>query len=193
MKLWAVTLTVATTLSLFSTAEAQVRFLPYIGYATNLGYDFEPNPNDPTGGFIVGVGAETNLSPGILPVRLKARPSVETGFVSGGEVFPGTSTSTSVFRASLDLLVDVSPPMAPLGVYTGAGVAYMSYKASADGLEDLTGSGIGVNLMAGARFGGGFITPFVQGRYTLGSPQPDDTSVELGNSIAVQAGTSITL
>lgn len=180
-------------IGLTSTVDAQIRFLPYVGYATNLGYDFEPNPNQPKSGFVAGVGVEANLTPGILPIRLKARPSVETAFVSGGEVEPGTSTSTTGIRASLDLIGEFSPPLAPFGAYVGAGVTYMNFKATADGFEDFTGSGIGANLLAGVRMGGGFVSPFVQGRYTLGSPTPDDASISLGNSIAVQVGASIGL
>ncbi|MDX1438332.1 MAG: outer membrane beta-barrel protein [Rubricoccaceae bacterium] len=183
----------AASLCFASAAEAQIRFLPYVGYATNQGYDFEASPDDTAPGFLVGVGAETSLTPGLLPVGLKARPSVETAFVSGGEVVPGTETSTSTLRAGLDLIVDFSPPLSSFGVYAGAGVAYMSYKATAEGFDDLTGSAVGASVLAGARFGGGFVAPFVQGRYTVGAPTPDDFSVELENSIAVQAGASIGL
>ena len=186
-------LLVAAAFCLASTADAQIRFLPYIGYGTNLGFDFSASPDNPTGGVLVGVGVETSLTPGILPVSLKVRPSVETAFVSGGDVVTNTSTSTTAFRAGLDLIVDISAPMAPVGFFAGAGATYMSYKATADGFDDLTGSGIGANLLAGVRFGGGFISPFVQGRYTLGSPSPDELSITLGNSFSVQAGASIGL
>ena len=185
-----------------STVDAQIRFLPYIGYATNVGYDFEAasTADAVTGGIIVGVGTEFGLTPGILPVALKVRPSVETTFLSGDTV-DGVDISESTFRGNMDLIVDFSPPMAPVGVYAGAGVAYMSYKASDGTDEDASGSAFGVNLLAGARFGGGFISPFVQGRYTIGGPTPDEfmsdmtgtNDTELGNSIAVQVGVSIGL
>ncbi|NNF58015.1 MAG: outer membrane beta-barrel protein [Rhodothermaceae bacterium] len=181
-------------------AEAQLRFMPYIGYATNIGYDFDAD--DATSGFLVGLGTEFSLTPGILPVALKARPSIETAFI-GGSTVAGADASQDVIKANLDLIADFSPPLAPIGVYAGAGVTYMNYSATADNSPDLDGSGFGANLLAGAHFGGGFVQPFIQGRYTIGSATPDNpqlfdaglagTAGDLGNSFAVQVGASIGL
>ena len=182
-------------------AEAQLRFMPYVGYASNIGYDFDAD--GATGGFLVGLGTEFSITPGILPIALKARPSVETAFISGGTV-AGADASQDVIKANLDIIADFSPPLAPVGVYVGAGATYMNYNASADSrAADLEGSGFGVNLLAGAHFGGGFVQPFIQGRYTIGSATPDTPTVfdgglagtagDLGNSIAVQVGASIGL
>ena len=191
-----------------SAAVAQVRFLPYVGYQTNAGYDFEEEDVEDavTGGFLVGVGVEFGLTPGILPVNIALRPSVETLLLSGEDNVNGTGVdaSQSSFRASLDAIANFSPPLSPVGVYAGVGVTYVSYNAEVAfaGLdEDVDGSAIGANLILGARFGSGFIQPFVQGRYSIADPTPDELQedeqgtdeLELGSSIAVQAGVSIGL
>jgi hypothetical protein len=198
-------------------ADAQVRFLPYIGYQTNAGYEIDEDAEvadfgETTGGFLVGVGAEFGLTPGLLPIGLAVRPSVETAFLSGfDEEVDGTQfeISQDLLRVNLDLIGSFSPPLAPVGIYAGAGVTYVSYNSetSIDGDvvdeddDGSDGSAVGANLLAGVRFGGGFISPFIQGRYSLANPTPDalqeeetgtDES-ELGNSFAVQAGISIGL
>ena len=194
-------------------ADAQVRFLPYIGYQTNAGYDFSDDFDDVdrTGSFLVGVGAEFGLTPGILPIGLAIRPSVETAFIAGesfeeaGDEF---EFSQNLLRFSLDAIGSFSPPLAPVGVYAGAGVTYISYSSETslngevfESDDDEDGSAIGLNLLAGVRFGGGFIAPFIQGRYSIADPTPDalqedelgSDDLELGSSFSVQAGVSIGL
>jgi len=183
-----------------STVDAQVRFLPYVGYQTNAGYDVEEEDFEDAkkGAFLVGLGADIGITPGVLPIGVSFRPSVET-LIIGSEEVNGIDTNQSGFRASLDAIGDFAPPLSPVGVYAGVGVTYVTYNIEVTPI-DFDGSAVGANLILGARFGGGFIQPFVQGRYSLADPTPDeldeDTTGEdsnLGNSFAVQAGVSIGL
>ena len=192
--------------------------MPYVGYNLNAGYDgdnlitddTEAETLDTQGGFIVGVGAEFALTPGILPVALKVRPSVETVFVPSAEGtfsdFEGAFTveaTQTFFQASADLIAELSPPLSPVIPYVGLGLTYVTYELelSASDLgssssETTDGSSLGANVLGGVRFGGGFVAPFVQARYSLADPSPDefeDADIEIGNGFSILAGVSIGL
>ena len=200
-------------------ASAQVRFLPYVGYTFGGGYDFDEfvtNPPDPgddvpeTGGFLVGVGAEFPVTPGFLPIGINIRPSVEAAFLSGYEE-GDVDASQSLTQINLDVVGNFSPPMAPLAVFGGVGAAYALFNGEVTGdlggggsiSQEIDDSAFGLNLFAGARFGGGFISPFVQGRYTMLTLQPGEDLLddgeefpeenELTPGLSVHAGVSIGL
>jgi opacity protein-like surface antigen len=200
-----------------SSASAQVRFLPYVGYAFGGGYDFEEfestDPGDDlpeTGGFLVGVGVEFPVTPGFLPIAIKIRPSAETAFMSGYEEGDVEASQNST-QINLDVVADFSPPLAPLGIFAGAGAAYAMYNAEVKGdlgggttvSQEIDDSAFGLNLFAGARFGGGFIQPFVQGRYTMMTLQPGEDELpegdeypeesEISPGLSIHAGVSIGL
>jgi hypothetical protein len=200
-----------------SSASAQVRFLPYVGYTFGGGYDFEEFESTDegedlpeTGGILVGVGAEFPVTPGFLPIGIKIRPSAEAAFLPGheeGEV----EASQSLTQINLDVVGEFSPPMAPLAIFAGAGAAYAMYSGEAsidlgEGgtiSQEIDDSAFGLNLFAGARFGGGFITPFVQGRYTMLTLQPGEDNLpdgdefpeenEISPGLSIHAGVSIGL
>ncbi len=198
-------------------AHAQIRFLPYVGYAFGGGYDFEEfegtDPGDDlpeTGGIVVGVGAEFPVTPGFLPIGIKIRPSAETVFLSGYEE-GDVEASQNLTQVNLDVVADFSPPMAPFGVFAGAGGAYAMYSGEVTGdlggggsiSQEIEDSALGINLFAGARFGGGFIQPFVQGRYTMMTLQPGEDELpegdeypeesEISPGLSIHAGVSIGL
>ncbi|MDX1530552.1 MAG: outer membrane beta-barrel protein [Rhodothermales bacterium] len=185
-------------------AQAQFSFLPYIGYNTNAGFDFEEeNAEDAsTGGFIVGVGFEFGLTPGILPVALKFRPSAETVFLPGEED-EDAELSQTLFQISGDLIAELGAPGAPIAPYAGVGITYLSYTVDIEGDGDFIGIGaeiddsaVGLNVLGGVRFQGTFVSPFVQARYTLADPTPDlfeSEGAEIGNGFSVMAGVSLGL
>jgi len=198
-----------------SSASAQVRFLPYVGYSFGGGYDFDDfENNDPgddlpeTGGVLVGVGAEFSVTPGFLPIGIKIRPSAETTFLPGYEE-GDVEASQNLTQVNLDVVGEFSPPMAPLAIFGGVGAAYAMYNGEVTGdlggggtiSQEVDDSAFGVNLFAGARFGGGFIAPFVQGRYTLMTLQPGEDNFdgdfpeenEISRGLSILAGVSIGL
>ncbi len=208
-------------LALAPAAQSQIRFLPYVGYNLNAGYDFESffededaEKFDTRGGFIVGVGAEFALTPGILPFAVKLRPSVETVIVPGYDetiresgVEVTAEVSQSLFQLSGDVIAELSPPLSPVIPFAGVGLTYVTYSEDesfrADVLGEVDeesnstdGSAFGVNLLGGIRFGGGFVAPFVQARYSLADPTPDEAEEadnNIGNALSILAGVSIGL
>lgn len=135
-------------------AEAQFSFMPYAGY------DIERS--EP----LVGVGVEFGVLQGALPVGLVLRPSADyfftTEFEEGGARF-----NEDLFVLNADLIARLSPP-GGFGVYAGAGLgaAFSSIRNVITEVED-NSTELGLNLIGGVEFGGrGFITPFVQGRFT---------------------------
>lgn len=204
-------------LGLASSASAQVRFLPYVGYTFGGAYDFDefdstdPGDNFPeTGGILVGVGVEFPVTPGFLPIAVKLRPSAETVFMSGYEE-GDVEASQNLTQLNLDVVADFSPPMAPLAIFAGVGAAYAMYNGEVSGdlgggttiSQEIDDSAFGLNLFGGARFGGGFIQPFVQGRYTMMTLQPGEDEIpdgdnfpeenELTPGFSIHAGVSIGL
>ncbi len=199
------------------TASAQVRFLPYVGYNTSAGVDieesFDSGNAETTGGFLVGVGVEFGLTPGFLPLQLKVRPSVETVFLSGEEVEESGVTldaSQNLLQANLDAIAEFAPPLSPIAPYAGVGLAYAAYsfetEAEFDGdteTEEVDDSAFGVNLLGGVRFGGGFVAPFVQARYSLLTIRPGESDLgegedfdedeDIDGGLSIMAGVSIGL
>lgn len=211
-------------------AQAQFRFLPYVGYNTSAGYDLdgileaedEVLP-DPTGGILVGVGAEFPIA--LIPtLSLKLRPSVETVFLSGDDASMNVEgvqieaeASQSLYQFSGDVILEFAPPLSPIVPYAGVGLTYLTYSLdldfegsfggeSADFNTETSGSALGANLLAGVRFGSGFASPFVQVRYSLADPSPDEAvedgeTIELdlsdderiGNGFSIMAGISFGL
>ena len=200
-------------------AEAQARFLPYVGYNTNAGYDFEETFEDgeaeSAGGVIVGVGAEFGFPTGGV-LALKLRPSVETVFVPGEgfefELPDGTDVeaefSQSFYQVSADLIAEFGGPGSSVTPYIGAGGTYVAYNAEGDGVVEGQASeaqadddGFGGNILGGVRFGNGFIAPFAQVRYSIFSLDPQDESDEaflgddsaIDNALSFQVGLSLGL
>jgi hypothetical protein len=137
-------------------AEAQVEFLPYIG----LDID---GPR-----FFLGVGAEFGFLPA-APLGVALRPSVEY-------FFSGADRDDSFVQVNGDLIGDVA--VGPLNLFLGGGVGYrIAEGADVDG-------GLGFNLLAGTELGTGFVTPFVQGRVSIG---------DWGSALAAMLGVKLAL
>jgi hypothetical protein len=188
-------------LAIASAATAQIRFQPYVGYGFRPGVDLEESiAEDETvakGGIIVGLGVVVPVMPGALGFDLSVRPSVETVII-GGEEVGGLEFSQSALQANLDLLAQFAPPMSPFAPYAGVGAAFGSFSGDLEDTGDVSDTAFGANVLAGARFGGGFIAPFVEARYTLMSISPEDedgTEIDPDNSIggglSILAGASI--
>jgi hypothetical protein len=129
--------------------EAQVSFIPYIGYDFDIG----------DGSLLVGVGAEFGLLPiGVLPVAVNIRPSAEYYFVDA----PAGEDLQDFFQINADAIAMLATGPG-LGVFAGAGlgIGFSSFEV-ADSSTDF-----GVNFLGGAQFGTGFAIPFVQARVTL--------------------------
>lgn len=124
-------------------AEAQLSFLPYAGYNTDAA----------GGSFLIGVGAEFGIGMVGLPIGLALRPSAEYVF-GGGDV--------DLTQFNVDAIGRFSPPLSPVGFYAGAGLGILN--ASFDGNSS---TDLGLNLLGGAEFGGGFAVPFAQARLTI--------------------------
>ena len=135
-------------------AEAQFALLPYIGY----------NTEDPTGGFLVGIGAEFAAPFSAGSLALAIRPSAEYVFTD--------TEGIDFFQVNGDVIARFSgsPSLAP---YAGAGlgVAIVSFDDDVDGGDD-SNTELGLNLLGGVEFPGtlGFGTPFVQLRYSIIDP-----------------------
>lgn len=129
-------------------AEAQIAFMPY------LGYDFEVAD----GALLLGVGAEFGILPGALPVGLALRPAAEYYFTD--------IDGFSFFQVNADVIATFTPPLANIGVYGGAGLAmgFSSFEFMGESQSD---TDFGLNLLGGVTIGSGFVVPFVQGRMTM--------------------------
>lgn len=132
-------------------AEAQVAFVPYIGYDFDVG----------NGSFLVGVGAEFGLLPaGALPFAVQIRPSAEYYFVDSP-----ANVDFTFFQINADALATVAT--APgLGFFAGAGLGIGFSSASAGGVSE-SQTDFGLNLLGGLEFDTGFVSPFVQARFTI--------------------------
>ncbi len=138
-------------------AQAQFEFVPYLGY----NFDAE--------NLLVGVGAEFNFLPGVAPVNLSLRPSIEYLFTDDGGLDElGIDVSTTALQINADVMAELSPPAANLGFFAGAGLA-LGYASVSIEDESESDTEFGLNLLGGVEFGGDFVTPFVQGRFTLGN------------------------
>ena len=193
---------------------AQVRVLPYAGYALHAGFDMErvfsePRPLDAAGGVLVGIGAEIPLLVGRFPFALKVRPTIETAFVPGTtdafEGFGSVEVSQRFFQAGAEFVAEFAIPGAPLIPFVGLGVSYARYAASFDergdvevvGPTEVNAWALGPAVVGGLRFGSGRVVPLVQTRYSFTNPSPsfsgEADGSEIGNGFAVMAGASIGL
>jgi len=144
-------------------AEAQVSFIPYIGYDFDAGID--------SGALLVGVGTEVGFLPGVFPVALSLRPSAEYYFLDDV-----AGLDEQLFKINADAIARLGEGIGPLGLYAGGGLALMFRSIDVEGTPDRTSStDLGFNILGGAEFGTAFTRPFVQGRLTLG----DGTSLAL--------------
>lgn len=137
-------------------ARAQITFMPMVGYDI----DYEA--------FQVGLGFEFGITPGILPISLGIRPSVEYVFVD--EI---ANVNADLFRVNGDVIGRLSPPLAPLGFYGKAGVGVEFISVEVAGVSDS-------NTEVGANLGGGVIFNnfFVDG--TLGLGDISDFRINVG-------------
>src|SRR5690606_10405835 len=138
-------------------ARAQLGFSPMVGYDI----DYE--------GFMVGLGFELGLTPGLLPIQAAIRPSAEYVFVD----------NVDLFRINGDLIGRFSPPAAPISPYGKAGVAFEF--ASINDCEDIPGIDIDCSSTeVGINLGGGvlFNNLFVEG--TLGLMDISDFRIAAG-------------
>jgi hypothetical protein len=132
--------------------EAQVSFIPYIGYDFDIG----------DGSLLVGVGTEFGLLPvGVLPVAVNLRPSAEYYFVDT----PAGFDSWNFFQINADAIATLATGPG-LGVFAGAGLGIGFRSFEAGNVSD-SSTDFGVNFLGGAQFGTGFAIPFVQARVTL--------------------------
>jgi len=132
-------------------ADAQVQFVPYLGYDFDIG----------DGSLLVGVGAEFGILPGALPVGLALRPSAEYYFV---DTPPGTSFD--FFQINADVIAEL-PPIGPgVGLFAGAGLGLGFVSFEAGEFSD-SSTEFGVNFLGGLDIDTGFVSPFVQARLTL--------------------------
>jgi hypothetical protein len=122
-------------------ARAQLSFSPMVGYDI----DYEA--------FMVGLGFELGITPGVLPVQAAIRPSVEYLFLDDEG---GDAVSTDLFRVNGDLIGRFSPPAAPLRPYAKAGVGVEIFSVEVLG-ESETETEVGVNLGAGVLFSNFFV------------------------------------
>jgi hypothetical protein len=133
-------------------AQAQVEFMPYLGYDFDIG----------DGSLLVGVGAEFGFLPtGVLPVGLSLRPSAEYYFVDSP-----SQVDFQFFQINADAIAELSPPGVPIGIFAGAGLGIGFSSVEIAGVSD-SSTDFGLNILGGAEFGGGFLRPFLQGRVTL--------------------------
>jgi len=146
--------------ALSSTAGAVLVFLGVVresedGVAID-GIDYEA--------FMVGLGFELGLTPGVLPLQGAIRPSVEYVFVDNADLF----------RVNGDLIGRFSPPAAPVSPYAKAGVAIEFFSVDDCPVDDCSNTEVGINL------GGGVLLNsfFVEG--TLGLLDISDFRITAG-------------
>ena len=198
------------------TAHAQVRVLPYAGYAFDAGYDdgasFLADPTvslDTRGGVLVGVGAAFPILERRFPFDLAVQPSVEATFLPGEtrqfEVGESLDFSQLALRASAEIVGSFSLSGAPVVPSLGLGLSYARYSADFDASEGaavlgdshVTAWALGPSLTAGLRFGRGSLNPFVQARYRFATPEPnfsgDRPGADLDNGFSAVAGVSVAL
>ena len=193
---------------------AQVRALPYAGYALNAGLDVErvfsaPRPLDATGGVLVGIGLEVPLLTGRFPFTLKVVPTAEIVFVPGAtdefEGFGAVEVSQRLVQLGGTFVAEFTVPGTPLSPHVGLGLAYARYAVSFEergdvdvvGDTEVRGWALGPALVGGVRFGAGRIVPLVQVRYSFTDPSPSFDTVragsEIGDGVAAVLGVSIGL
>jgi hypothetical protein len=132
-------------------AEAQISFMPY------LGYDLDAES------LLIGVGAEFGFLQ-LETLALNIRPSAEYFFI-GDSGIEGLSTTFMQFNGDVTAELPVGGP--GLAVFAGAGLA-LRYASVEFMNQSESDTSFGVNILGGVEFGGGFVTPFAQGRLTLG-------------------------
>ncbi|MEP0545313.1 MAG: hypothetical protein ABJF88_00110 [Rhodothermales bacterium] len=197
-------------------AQAQVRILPYAGYAFDAGYDngasFLADPTtalDTRGGVLVGVGAAFPILERRFPFDLAVQPSFEATFLPGeSRQFEGGESldfSQFVLRASAEVVGSFPLSGARVVPSLGLGLSYARYAADFDasdgaavvGNDHVTAWALGPSLTAGLRFGRGSLNPFVQARYRFATPEPNFSSdrpgPDLDNGFSAVAGVSIAL
>jgi hypothetical protein len=137
-------------------AQAQVAFVPY------LGYDLDANS------LLLGVGAEFGMLPGALPVALTIRPSAEYFFLER-ERIGGIEHNVTLLQFNGDVIAQLTPPGAGMGLFAGAGVAVRNttFSPRDAGPSSTSDTMFGFNLLGGVQFGTGFASPFVQARATF--------------------------
>ncbi len=126
-------------------AEAQVQFMPYLGYDFDVG----------GGSLLIGVGAEFDFLPAGA-VMLALRPSAEYYFVDG----------IDFFQLNADAIAQLGGLAPNIGIFGGGGLG-IGFASVDVGDSSASSTSVGLNLLGGLEFGGGFTTPFVQGRLTL--------------------------
>jgi len=142
-------------------SKAQAAFLPY------LGFDLDAQA------LFLGVGAEFGLPFG-QAIGLELRPSAEY-------LFSGEGSDVTRLQFNADVIGNLAGGGPGLGLFAGAGLG-VRYFGGADGVDSATN--LGLNVLAGAEFGAGFLTPFAQGRVHIGDG---------GTALAVMGGVKLGL
>jgi hypothetical protein len=142
-------------------AEAQSAFMPY------LGFDLDAQA------LFLGVGAEFGL-PIATPIGLALRPSAEY-------LFSGEGSDVTRLQFNADVIGNLAGGGPGLGLFAGAGLG-VRYFGGTDNVDSSTN--LGLNVLAGAEFGAGFLTPFAQGRVHIGDG---------GTALAVMGGVKLGL
>lgn len=142
-------------------AEAQASFVPY------LGFDLDAQS------MLVGVGADFNFLPD-APVGLMIRPSAEY-------MFSGSGSDDNLIQLNGDVIADIAVGATGLDVFAGGGLGYriVDSDVGGEGAE-----GLGFNVLGGAEFGTGFLTPFAMGRLHFG---------DAGSTFAILGGVRLAL
>lgn len=130
-------------------AQAQVQFMPYIGY------DFDMGIVD-SGSFLVGVGAEFPLVP-LAAFTIALRPSAEYYFVE-----TDADISADFFQINADAIAELMPLGPGVGLFAGAGLGVGFWSVEGESSSDF-----GVNFLGGIDVDTGFLSPFIQARLTL--------------------------
>jgi hypothetical protein len=211
-----VSLALLAALLLSPAAHAQVRILPYAGYALDAGYDNgasfvadETASLDGRGGVLVGVGAAFPILERRFPFDLAIRPSVEATFLPGETVsFEGGEAldfSQLALRASAELVGSFPLSGAPITPSVGFVLSYARYSADFDasdgaaviGDDHVTAWALGPSLTAGLQYGDGPVAPFAQARYRFATPSADFSGerpgADLDNGFSIVVGASIGL
>lgn len=209
-----VALTLLASLLLSPVAHAQVRVLPYAGYALDAGYEnggsFLADPAvglETSGGFLAGLGAAFPILERRFPFGLAVQPSIEVTLLPGETVtFEGGEAldfSQLALRASAELVASFPLSGAPVTPSVGFGLSYARYAADFDasggaaviGDDHVTAWALGPSLTAGLLFGSGPVAPFVQARYRFATPSAefsgDRPGADLDNGFSVVVGASI--
>lgn len=115
-------------------AQAQVGFVPLVGYDIDYG--------SPT----IGVAVNLGVTPAILPIAVSIRPSAEYLFLNDDS---GLGLDADGFRLNGDLIGRFAAPGLPVQPYGKAGIGAEIVTAAFEGSSE-TNTNVGANLGIGA-------------------------------------------